>query len=46
MRTEAPVAIQLTLWLLVLANVWFGLDPSLPLTLSTLEAKTLLGVGQ
>lgn len=45
-RTEAPVAIQLTLWLLVLANVWFGLDPSLPLTLSTLEAKTLLGVGQ
>jgi len=45
-RQEAPIALQLVLWVLVLANFWFGIDPSLPLTLSTMEASTLLGAGR
>jgi multicomponent Na+:H+ antiporter subunit D len=45
-REEAPLAILVTLWLLVAANIWFGIDPELPLSLATMEAFDLMGGGQ
>jgi multicomponent Na+:H+ antiporter subunit D len=43
-RQEAPLALQLVLWVLVLANFWFGIDPTLPLALANMETFNLLGV--
>lgn len=40
---EAPTGMLVVLYLLVLANFWFGIDPSLPLGLATLEVNALLG---
>jgi hypothetical protein len=31
------------LYLLVFANFWFGIDPSLPLSLANLESASLIG---
>lgn len=45
-REEAPMAILVTLWVLVAANIWFGIDPDLPLGLATMEAFDLMGGGQ
>jgi len=40
--SEAPLPALLMLWVLALANLWFGIDPSLPLMLAGLEIPTLL----
>lgn len=40
---EAPAGMLVVLYLLVLANFWFGVDPSLPLGLASLEVNALLG---
>ena len=45
-REEAPVLVLVVLWTLVIANVWFGIDPSLPLALANMEVVELLGVGR
>jgi len=42
-RTEAPLGMVVVLWLVVVANFWFGLDTSLPLSLADMEATLLLG---
>ncbi len=39
---EAPPALLVATWVAALANIYFGVDPSLPLTLSTQAATTLL----
>jgi multicomponent Na+:H+ antiporter subunit D len=40
---ESPSAMLLVTWAAALANVWFGLQPGLPLSLSAAAANTLLG---
>ncbi len=40
---EAPVWMLSLLWLVVLGNFWFGIDPSLPLSLAGMEVPALLG---
>jgi len=45
-RQEAPMAVLVTLWVLVAANIWFGIDPGLPLSLANMEAFDLIGGGQ
>jgi len=40
---EAPLPMLAVLWTAALANVWFGLQPGLPLTLSRSAATYLLG---
>lgn len=41
---EAPAGMLSVLWLVVLLNIWFGLQPMLPLGLASDAAKLLLGV--
>jgi multicomponent Na+:H+ antiporter subunit D len=41
---EAPRLMLLTLWALALLNIWFGLQPQIPLELATGAALTLLGI--
>ena len=43
---EAPVPMLASLWLITLANYWFGIDPSLPLALAGQELPELLGAGK
>ncbi len=45
-RQEAPALVLVVLWSLVIANIWFGINPSLPLTLAGMEVVELLGVGR
>jgi multicomponent Na+:H+ antiporter subunit D len=40
--TEAPLPVLAATWLAALANLWFGLAPSLPLRLSGAAAESLL----
>jgi multicomponent Na+:H+ antiporter subunit D len=40
---EAPSTMLALLYLLVFANFWFGIDPSIPLKLASMEAASLLG---
>lgn len=40
--TEAPLPVLLVTWVVALANLWFGLAPSLPLRLSVPAAESLL----
>jgi multicomponent Na+:H+ antiporter subunit D len=40
--TEAPLPVLLVTWLVALANLWFGLVPSLPVRLSGSAAESLL----
>jgi multicomponent Na+:H+ antiporter subunit D len=40
---EAPPLLLAATWTAVLANVYFGLNPALPVALSSAAAKTLLG---
>lgn len=42
---EAPLGLLLPLWLLVLANVYFGIDTRLPLEASSSAASYLMGGG-
>ncbi len=42
-RQEAPLPLLIVLWVLVAANFWFGIDPSIPIGLATQEAASLLG---
>ena len=44
-RTEAPLIFLLPLWLLLLANVYFGIDTSLTVTLSEYTSGYLFGTG-
>ncbi|GER00309.1 hypothetical protein JCM17845_09320 [Iodidimonas gelatinilytica] len=39
---EAPLMMLVPLWAVVLANVYFGLDPSIPVDLATNAANILL----
>ncbi|MBX3704386.1 MAG: hypothetical protein KF822_11490 [Steroidobacteraceae bacterium] len=41
-RDEAPLPMLAMLWLAALANVWFGLQPGLPLALSESAATALM----
>ena len=41
---EAPLSLLLPTWLLVAANIYFGIDTSLTIRLAELAAKLLLGV--
>lgn len=43
-RQEAPLPLLLVLWVLVGANIWFGIDPSLPLKVAGMEIGHVLGV--
>jgi len=43
LKGEAPWPMLVTLWVLVLANIYFGIEPSLPLGLAGGEVKLLLG---
>ncbi len=44
-RSEAPLSFLLPLWLLLLANVYFGIDTSLTVTLSESTSGYLFGTG-
>jgi multicomponent Na+:H+ antiporter subunit D len=41
---EAPLSLLVPAWILVIANFWFGIDPSLAVDLSRQAAETLMGV--
>lgn len=43
--SEAPLSLLLPAWLLVVGNVWFGIDTSLPVGLAQRAAETLMGAG-
>ncbi len=43
---EAPLSLLLPVWLLVLANFWFGIETSLPVGMASRAAETLLGLAQ
>ncbi|MBI1339256.1 monovalent cation/H+ antiporter subunit D family protein [bacterium] len=40
---EAPVSILLPLWLLAIANIWFGIDATIPLGLAESAAGAVMG---
>jgi multicomponent Na+:H+ antiporter subunit D len=40
---EAPMPLLVMLWVLVFANIWFGIDPSIPITLAKQEAAGFFG---
>lgn len=40
---EPPLSLLIPVWIMVLANVWFGIDTSIPVGLSRLAAETLIG---
>ena len=40
---ETPMPLLVVLWVLVLANIWFGIDPSIPITLAEQEAAGFFG---
>ena len=41
--SEAPVELLIVTWLAALANLYFGLDPALPVSLSSAAADLLMG---
>ena len=41
---EAPPALLAGLWLVAIANIYFGLAPQLPVTLAETAATNLLGL--
>ncbi len=43
-RREAPPALLLGLWLVAIANIYFGLAPQLQVTLAETAATNLLGL--
>jgi multicomponent Na+:H+ antiporter subunit D len=40
---EAPLVMLIPTWIVVLAGLWIAIDSSLPVTMATLGAETLLG---
>lgn len=44
-RSEAPLSILVPTWLLIAANLYFGIDTRLPVEMTTAAAQTLLGGG-
>ena len=42
---EAPLAMLIPLWLLVAANIYFGVDTSLTTSVAGTAARALLGAG-
>jgi multicomponent Na+:H+ antiporter subunit D len=44
--SEAPMPMLFMIWLLAIANIWFGIDPSLPLGLAGMEVQQLLGASR
>jgi multicomponent Na+:H+ antiporter subunit D len=40
---EAPLSLLIPAWVLVFANVYFGIETSLPVSLAELAARTLMG---
>lgn len=44
-RGEAPLGLLLPMWLLVIANIYFGLDTRLPVTAAEGAARLLMGGG-
>lgn len=42
--SEAPLSLLIPTWILVLANVYFGIETSLPVGMAELAATTLMGV--
>ena len=40
---EAPLAMLVPVWILVLANIYFGIDTELSTTAARLAAETLIG---
>jgi len=44
-RLEAPLLILIPTWIMALANIWFGIDPRLPIRLSEAAANALMWVG-
>lgn len=44
-RLEAPLWLLVPTWILVLANIWFGISTKWPLTLSAMSANVLSGGG-
>jgi multicomponent Na+:H+ antiporter subunit D len=41
---EAPLSLMIPMWLLVLANLYFGVDTRLTVGVSKLAAQSLFGV--
>jgi len=41
---EAPLAMLIPTWIVVLTGVWFAVDSSVPVGLASSAARTLLGV--
>lgn len=44
-RNEAPLGLLIPTWLLIGANIWFGIHATLPVTAARRAAESLLGVG-
>lgn len=44
-RQEAPLLLLIPLWVLALANIWFGIDTELPLGLARDAAASAFGLG-
>ncbi|MEA3466247.1 MAG: monovalent cation/H+ antiporter subunit D family protein [Thermodesulfobacteriota bacterium] len=40
---EAPLSLMIPMWILVIANIYFGIDSSIPLNLAHQAAKILMG---
>ena len=41
---EAPLSLLIPTWILVLANVYFGLETSLSVSMAELAAHSLMGI--
>ncbi|MFT5448969.1 MAG: multicomponent Na+:H+ antiporter subunit D [Gammaproteobacteria bacterium] len=42
--TEAPLSMLIPLWTLVLANIWFGIQTTVPVDIARTAAATMLGL--
>jgi len=45
-RQEAPLSLLLPAWILIGANIYFGIDAEMSVTVARRAAETLMGVGQ
>ena len=45
-REEAPLSLLLPAWILIGANIYFGIDAEMPVTVARNAAEVLLGVGR
>lgn len=44
-RNEAPLSLLIPTWALIGANIWFGINATLPVTVAQGAAEALLGIG-